>query len=123
MKGPETFYWDDIHYAAIITPVNDAVVDFKVYEVVGWGADPSYRLFPIPLQESSEQTTREISEAALFYEGSIKWDGCSSVCFPEQEHCMLHFCGFSSHQRFAELNKRLYEIAAKHCGYAMEDLE
>ncbi len=51
-----------------------------------------------------------LDDAAVVMHGTIKWDGCSSVTFPETEHCMMHLCGKSSWADFSSLIARTYEV-------------
>jgi len=81
--------------------VNDAVIEFDVFEIVGRGPDNQ------PVFEYS----RSDDEPDVYLHGFIKWDTCSNWHFDEQDDCMLHFCGMGGVDELHRLFGRMYEIA------------
>lgn len=84
--------------------INDVVVEFDVFEIVGRGPDNS------PVFEYSKND----DEPDRYLHGSIRWDACSNWHFDEQDDCMLHFCGMEGINELQRLFGRMYEITKSH---------
>lgn len=108
--------WEDIRYIAIFTECEVApehVVEVKVYELLGIETlqKPGRILFQDGNVSRDRYSTTAMSEAEVFMEGDIKWDGCSNWSFYPADNCAIHFCGADDAAKLGELFKRLYEEA------------
>ena len=85
-------------------------VTCKVYEAeeefVGAGR-PCFRPDGAPSFMSS---TDLVSEAQVFLEGDVKWDGCSNLSF-RCDGVALHFCGAEQAGNIGKMLVALYDIA------------
>jgi len=110
----EIKHWNGIDFAVWMIRENDnPYVNFKAYEIVGYGVNPSTILYHLENYTGSGDETETLDKAQVYLSGSIKWDGCSNMQFDEQENVMLHFCGKHNIEKLGTLLSRLYELAAE----------
>lgn len=79
----------DLGYA-VSWEVYDYRVEYKVYEIYGIQSD-GVVLYHTKASHTNNNITEDESEAVLYLEGQVKWDGCSNWSF-DNEGIMLHFC-------------------------------
>lgn len=59
------------------------------------------------------ESTKDIENALCMMSGDIRFDGCMNLIFPEQEECMLHFCGRKDAANIGIIINRIYDVAEK----------
>jgi hypothetical protein len=87
-------------------------VDFKVYDQITVDPDgtPEFR------SKADEQSfTPKLDEAEVWFEGNMKWDGCSHLYLRELDGG-THLCGPSRIVRFAQAVEAVYRECAKRLG-------
>jgi hypothetical protein len=94
----------EIHYTD-----HEYYMDFKIYEITGRGENKKTHKYDVPLYGEGFSEVRD--DAATFWEGSIKWDGCSNWDFKTNE-CMAHFCGRKDACSIGRLMEKLYNLAS-----------
>lgn len=82
-------------------------VDFFVAEVTGREVDGNVPMYERKGASSSMDTTSNPREAARYFEGCVKWDGCSHVNFGD-ENAYLHLCGVESFRKLASIMAAVY---------------
>lgn len=93
----------------------DHWMDWKAYLVTAHGED-EHGEFTVPLFEqdravSSMDTTANVTEAEVFAEGFLKWDGCFQFTFPNH----IHFDGEQDTKAaFDEMVTRVFATAREH---------
>lgn len=107
------------HYMIFYAPYegdtfdNCVVMNFVVLEIVGDEVEPEPSvLYHRAGWTSSGDDVKDPTQAAQFWAGSIKWDGCSNWDF-NTEDCMAHFCGVEHAASIGGLMRRMYEITAE----------
>ena len=95
-------------------PAHTASMNFFVAEINGWN-DDGY-LYTAKGAVSSAEHTRNPAEARRFFEGSVKWDGCSHIEFGD-ESGYLHMCGKLYFTKLAYALKAVYN----RCGQLMAE--
>jgi hypothetical protein len=95
------------HGTTVRYRIHDHHVEFFAAEVLGVADDgPLYwargaSSFP------SDNDARTIDDAERYFEGSVKWDGCSHVIFGD-EHGYLHLCGTEEINKLANALKTVH---------------
>lgn len=104
--APEIDVFEDyeIHYTD-----HDYLMDFKIYEITGFTENKKTHVFDVPTY--GKQFAASHDGATPFWEGAIRWDGCSNWDFKTDE-CMAHFCGRKNATSIGRLMDRLYDLAA-----------
>lgn len=93
--------WDDIGFVAL----SRGEFNFRVYQINGW--DDGAPNFDTPEGEP----TGDFGEAEVFCHGSIRFDGCLNMNFPQDSH-IVHLCGRTNAVHLGRLMSRLYDLAA-----------
>lgn len=92
--------------------LSDYYADFMLYECIGFEPDDR----PCYSKRGCVATapTADLDEAEVCMAGSIKWDGCSNVEYPETRECMQHLCGRGGWRDWCSALMALYdEVAPK----------
>lgn len=110
-------HMEDLDFT-IMAQVRDHRVDFCVYDIAGRVEGEVKGVFDVPEWTKAGadvilDTTSDISEAACYLHGHVKWDGCSNWHFDEQDNCMLHACERSGLQRLGEVMARCWDWTAE----------
>jgi len=95
-----------IHYE-----VHDYHVDFKVREgTLQPDGSVVYTYFP----DSASEPTWEFEQAERYFDGTVKWDGCSHFNFGEGEENpgYMHLCGAAAFRQLGEALRECFWIAA-----------
>lgn len=105
----------DINEFCIVAEALPHWCDFKCYDCIGMGEGENGQ-YDVPIYAldgaiKSGDDTNDLEKAQVFLAGHIKWDGCMDIRFPEQDTCMLHFCGRKDAARVGKLIDRLFDIA------------
>lgn len=98
-------------YAVQVNMVNDLVMGFKVYSVMGFNGEDNKELLLRKSDDVVPVESTSLEDAEVFMEGSIKWDGCINYHFPAQNDCMLHACGRGVIKDFDLIFSKLYDLA------------
>ncbi len=111
--GVTVIYSQDPQYA-------DVSVKFFTCEITGRGQNDTGDGYDVALYarkgaEASGDEVTDPREAERYFEGSVKWDGCSHVNFGD-ENGYLHLCGGAHFQKLAATLESVYE----RCGELME---
>lgn len=85
MADSEIKVFRDLEFS-VIARKSSYYVDFNIYEISGFSEDgaPLYNNEPIMF-------SKNIEDAAIFANGSVRWDGCSNWSIGE-EGVMVHSC-------------------------------
>lgn len=87
-------------------------IEFKVFEFQSFtGPNGAGIQFPA-IGDKYGDYTEDIFNAQPYFEGTIKWDGCSNVIYSDQNNCMLHYCGVEDAERSWLMFQTLYKYAA-----------
>lgn len=107
----KAFNWEDIGYAAVVF-VYSSYADITVHQISGEGEYNGKKILLYPSNEPGPygHDIPEIDNAQVFFEGSIKWDGCSNWEFFNENGLMEHFCERKQAVNFGELFSRLYDL-------------
>ena len=97
----------EIHYTD-----HEYYMDFAIWEITGLQENPVTHVFDVPVYgDGPDGFVPSRDDVKPFWEGHIKWDGCSNWDFKMHE-CMAHFCGKKSATSIGLLMARCYELAA-----------
>ncbi len=101
-----TRHWDDIGYTVVISP-REYIVEFWVYEITGRTHDGnrSYEK-----DEKFPCITDNVEEADVYFQGSVKWDGCSNFHFLGQDDYLQHVCDKDGIRKISEMMLRCYDL-------------
>jgi len=80
-------WFKDLSFYVVATP-GSSWVEYVGYSAVEGEDGPSFEKAESP----SFDRTAKLSEAAEFFSGEVKWDGCSNWTFKEQDRNMIHGC-------------------------------
>lgn len=114
-------HWDDLGYSvAHQLHENGLVMEFKLYTQLYTDSADGMRYYERPgVTTPCENPVREDgmhNSALVRAEGSVKWDGCSNIKFPETDEVMLHFCSKEAVEQFGQALARLYDLAKNMIG-------
>ena len=88
-------------------------VEFFAAKIVGRELDGT-RLYERDGADSSFDTTTELDAAGRYLAGCVKWDGCCSFNFGEQESDGdLHLCGKRDIQKLTQVIPLIYQRCFK----------
>ena len=113
----ETRHWDDIG-VTIDCIVYSHYMKFEVFEHDGRAVD-GQRTYHT--KYGCNDYTENTAKAAIFLEGSIKWDGCSDMYFAEQEGVSMHFCGKRDLENVGKLLMNIWNLGGELIPSADED--
>lgn len=88
-----------------ITEIESHYMSFWVAEIAARTSDGE-KYYTDSGQPNRQTTT--LIDAQVFLSGSIKWDGCADLQFPN--NC-YHFCGKEDAESFGRLLQKLYQLA------------
>ncbi len=106
----------DVTVVAVVEPYS---VDFKVYEVQGWGeSGEGTGDWSVPTYEATDAKdcgdwVDSVEGATPLMHGYVKWDGCSNWSFPSTEKCMYHACGRPGLTRLGDVMARCWDWTAQ----------
>ena len=96
----------DIWFSVSYWKINDGAISFEIYRI----QSQSDRVFYRSKVNCSNVTS--ISEAELFAQGDLRFDGCANINFDECQH----FCGLEMFDQFNDCIKRIYDLKSKLIG-------
>lgn len=95
----------------------DLFVEFDIYQIEGKDLNG---VRGYESQDDDESSVTDLSDAAIFIAGSVKWDGCSNWRFDEQDRGWIHGCSRADLVNMGEVMARCRDLAAtlipKWCG-------
>lgn len=103
----------DINFTVIAT-AKEYCVDYLVYEIVAYSPDND-PLWQTKDSNYSPNPCSDISNAEVFINGSVKWDGCSNWYFDEQERGMIHGCNKDDLTRIGHVMGLCWDMTSKLC--------
>ena len=117
----EYFKFEGLDYliGAVVSPY---VLSFKTYEIKAVEVGTEKLQFESVGGTGPGDWTENLSNAQVFFEGAIKWDGCANVRFSAQDECVLHFCGIDDARNPGRLFSQLYLYAAEKMARADKDM-
>lgn len=94
-------------------------VDFIAAEIIEYGHNAATGAFGTPGYwrngaTSSMDSTDDLKNAARYFAGSVKWDGCSHIYFGDK-NAYLHLCGVEHITKLGAILSAVYE----RCGEMM----
>jgi hypothetical protein len=99
---------DEDDFLVVATPGdNGCYCEFACYEQAATST-PEQPTYLRKGYTSSDDGVADYREAQPFLEGSIRFDGCSNLYFPDD---CYHFCGRRSAARVGQLLDLLYDLA------------
>ena len=101
--------FEDIGFVAIGFP-RGYLANFKVYKLCGITSPDGQLVFT-----KDSDAVYEITEAELYLDGNVRWDGCSNWHFDEQDRCCIHGCDRDDLTAIGEIMARCWDWAADLC--------
>lgn len=102
------FHWHDIWFSAIAT-VAETRVKIKIYEIEGYSGNHETIYWKAL---DSNGTTDDITQAKVFMDADVKWDGCSNWLINEMtEGVYSHCCSREDVVHLGEMLKRCFDIS------------
>ena len=99
----------------ITAKVDDCMVEFKIYDIVGWVEGSISGIYDKPLYPTFREHTEDIDKAEVYLSGHIKWDGCSNWNFDEQDRGMIHGCTKHDLERISGVMLRCWDMTSSLC--------
>lgn len=100
--------FQDIGYA-VTADKQEYYVKFRVYRLFTVDDEVMYEAWN---EGGAAYPEPDISKAAVFLEGTVKFDGCGDLRFTDGLN-NAHFCGRVAARQFGTLLDRLWDIAAE----------
>lgn len=115
----ETHHLKDLYFT-VVAKVFEYRVEFKIYDIEGWGEGGTEVVYDKPLWHKLNSPhypdfVDSLEEADVYLHGTIKWDGCSDWQFDEQEKGCLHGCTRKDIQRFGDVMGYCWDWASEVC--------
>lgn len=109
----ERIIWRDILYLAEIQ-LDHHFLRFRIFNICLGSDDINDTDVWFREKDSAIwEPTKDIENALCMMSGDIRMDGCMNLIFPEQEECMLHFCGRKDAANIGIIINRIYDVAAE----------
>lgn len=86
--------------------IHEFFVEIKTYKHVGLTSNSE------PMFESGSHHTANLAEADVWFEMTVKWDGCANWIISDQRNGMMsHVCEYSEFNQFNDVIKQVYREA------------
>jgi hypothetical protein len=90
---------------------SDYILNVTVYTILGTDTKTGEILWQKDQNGCGGIPTTLLSEAEIFMEGDIKWDGCSNWTFDPTHGLPIHFCGPNDMEPILNLWRWIYKYA------------